>query len=275
MARKCNARWATVGFLSGIIASSAVYAEASWKLYDVRDLIAALPPAADSPEDKQPGKNVDDLLAQVCAVMALQCTHFLTGVYGVEAEDGDHARLQNMLEAVRDLYKERYVVELVLFDAPAAQAPAIGSEVQAAPAATGQRFVASRRTPTPVTAISRRTYLSGVEPVIAQNAVGYAPEKTTVDEGLDVSVLVGTNGDEPGGTSIEITGELRKATWPAGENELSTQDAVQMKLRFPRLDLRSIRCHLRLPQGKLVVVGVVAGFSEGQSVVIAASAQKL
>jgi len=282
-------------------ATPSVFAEGSWKLYDLRDLISALPPpqgkegepaphteksiyglmapeslpmsvAANAP---RPEKNVDELMNQICGAMNLKCTRLLAGVYGIEAEDAEHGRVQNMLERLRDIYRERYSVELLVFRAPTAQAPALGAETPPADPIYVDRFVVSRRTPTRAAILSQNTFVSGVSPVVAQSAAAYAFEKTHVDDGLDVSVLVGADNEDKDGTSIQVVGELQKVSWPEEATELRVTEGGPIHLKFPVVNVRSVQCHLQIKYGKLVVLGSLTGFNEGESVVVAASVRKL
>lgn len=301
MNRQPKTRPMMAGLLLVLAISSSAFGQASWKLYDLRDLISALPPVDEKRGDggtglgrgvghlpapewppikdidatKVAGKNVDDLLNQLCGSMGIKCTRLVAGVYGIEAQDADHARVQDLLEGLRNLYRERYAVELVLIRVPVDQAPAIGAEAQASSPTARHQFVVSRRTPARVAILSISTFLSDVSPVVAQSAVGYAPDTTSVDDGLDVSVLVGSDGDEKDGTSIEVVGGLRRVSWPQEGTDFKTAEGGQIGMKFPVVSVRSVQFHLQPKYGKLMVMGVLAGFEEGQSLVLAASVRKL
>ncbi len=267
-------RW-TIGLSCLLAASPCAFGQASWKLYDLRDLISALPPVPDEGGEAEPGKNVDDLLSRVCLAMSADCTRLVAGVYGIEAEENDHVRVHGLLEGLRDLHDERYAVELLLFRTCADQALAVGSETQVPTPAYRHAFVVSRRTPSRVAVLSQTAFVSGASPVVATDAVGYELEKTAVDEGLDVSVFVGGNGDDKDGTSIEVTGALRNVSWPKEAAELKTAEGAQIPMRFPLVSVRSVQSHLQIKYGKPVVLSVLAGFEEGQALVLAGSIRKL
>jgi hypothetical protein len=288
------------GLVAVLLFPSASRAQASWKLYDLRDLVSALPAAHEestgttsgseqrfrfgpgldlrkTPEivpTKAGARNVDDLMNRICDSIELDCTRLVAGVYGIEAEEPDHARVQQMLEGIRNLYRERYAVEIVLFRVPVDQPPAVGTETTGVAPDVRQHLVVSRRTPTRVAILSYNSFLSGLSPVVATGAVGYAPETSTVDDGLDVSVVVGTNGQEADGTTLEVTGEVRTVTWPHEGTELWTADGAHTSLRFPVISVRSVQFHVHVLFDKLTVLGVLAGFEEGQSLVLAASVRR-
>lgn len=252
-------------------------AETLWKLYDLRDLISSLPPAAqeNGAAAEEPGKNVAELMDRICGALNVPCTRLVDGVYGIEAEENSHAHLQSMLEGLRDLHRERYAVELVLFKSSADEAPGIGDETKPINCMHRQRTVIARRTPTRVAIVSEKTYQSGITPVVATGVVGYAPEATRVDDGLAVTLVVGADAETADGTSIKVSGDLRQVTWPDEAAAPKTTDASAMPLQHPLVSVRSVQSHLQIKYGKLIVLGVAAGFEEGKCFVLAASVRKL
>jgi hypothetical protein len=180
-----------------------------------------------------------------------------------------------MLESIRELYRETYAVELILSRSPSEHAPAIGAEVKLEKPEYRQHFVVTRRTPTPIAMHSINTFLSGVEPVVAQGAVAYQSVDSAVSDGLDVTVLVGVNGDNQHGTTLQLSGELRKVSWPENLSEATPVDTTPLKLRFPIVSVRSVQSRLDVKYEKPTVLSVLAGFEAGESIVITALVRKL
>jgi hypothetical protein len=179
-----------------------------------------------------------------------------------------------MLESLRDLHKERYTVELVLYPSSADEAPAIGAECQPVNCLHRHRIVVTRRTQTPVIIGSQKLYQSSASPVVAQGIVGYEPRTTRVNEGLDVSIIVGTDAETADGTSIKISGDLRQVSWPEDESASKPTDPSSV-FQHPLVSIRSIQSHVQIKYGKLLVLGLVAGFEDGKCFVLAGSVRKL
>jgi hypothetical protein len=261
--------------LSIMAGASAAFAEASWKLYDLRDLLAALPARSDGPEARTDGENVEEMLDRVCDAFAIGCTPLTPGIYGIEAQDADHARLQLLLQGLRDLYQDRYAVQFFVYRSPVERAPRIGDEAPAIKPVQCHQFVTSRRTPTRLHILAQSAFVSGVTPVVAQSVSAFEPKTTAIHDGLDLSVLVGANGNDEEGTTLGIVGEMKRVTWPKQAVDDSPFGPAEVRLRFPLIDVRTIQSNLHVKFDKAVVVSVSAGYDEGECFILAASIRKL
>ncbi len=283
--------------MTALAAASPASAQTSWKLYDLRDLIGSLPPPprveaaavtrsvftipAGGPTAPRPGSageptgSTRELMDRLCAGLGVAHTALLPGVYGIEAEETGHTALVNMLEQVRELFTERYEVEILWFVASPDQAPSIGDPVTPTGPLHRHRLVAARRTPTELVHVSQYTYVSGINPIVAQQAVGYGPETRREESGLRLSILVGAGSETDTATSLQVTGDLRRVAMGKMSGPLITDAARSMELELPQVSVRSIRSSIRIEYGKLTALGVTDGFDDGQCVVIAASVRKL
>ncbi len=278
-----------------VFAVPAVSAQSSWKVYDLRDLLGLIPPPRpadvpspeprvgmgiygeppESPAPKGAPHSVDQLMDRLCNALAVNCTPLLAGVYGVEADDAEHTQVLQMLEEIRALYGERYEVEIVYFMVDAEQAPAIGDPATPAGPLHRCRLVVTRRTPTPLTTVTVQSYISDLQPVVAQNAVAYDPLTERAADGLEASILVGAGKDEGNATSIQVIGKLRRVSMGKMSGPVLSGDPSGLQIELPAVSVRSIQSHLRVEYGKLTVLSVLDGFDAGQSFVIAASARRL
>jgi hypothetical protein len=263
----------TVALAAGPSAS----AQETWKLYDLRDLIAVLPPTT-PPEEPclaAGARSADELMERVCNALGVRHAPFLGGVYGVEAGDAEHTQVRQLLEQIRSLYSERYAVELVWFTAPAGETPSIGDQVAPAELHHRHRLVVARRTPTPLVVVTRHSYVSDLTAVVATSAATHDPRTAITDAGLQLSVLVGAGPEEADSTSIQLVGELRRVTMGRKSGPVGTLETGSMAIELPTVSTRSIRTDLRLTRGKVTVLNVLDGFKEDECIVLAGSVKKL
>jgi hypothetical protein len=281
-------------------------AQESWtlKLYDVRDLMGLIPPV-EAPEEfpspatrrtmydltekpqlkpeEEKKDSVDGLMGKLCGAMGAGCNKLFPGVYGVEAEEAQHAELLRLLEEVRSLYGERYEVEIVWFANDCGQTPSVGDVVTPVEPARRHRFVAARHTPTPMSAVSRTHYVADLSPVVATGAAAYDPQTRSAEDGLQLSVLVGGGMEESDTTAIRVVGELQhmsgsKSFGPIGGRVSADPKAVEIpgiELELPTVSVRSIRSDLRITYDSLTTLCVLDGLEAGKCFVVAASVRKL
>lgn len=262
-----------------LAAGSSASAQETWKLYDLRDLIAVLP-STTPPDDDEPylaagAQSADELMERVCNALGVHHAPFLGGVYGVEAGDAEHTQVRQLLERIRSLYAEPYAVELVWFTAPTGETPSIGDEVAPAEPHHRHRLVVARRTPTPLAVVTRYSYVSDLTAVVATSAATHDPRTASTDAGLRLSVLVGAGPEEAGTTSIQLVGELRRVTMGRKSAPIGTFEMGSMAIELPTVSTRSIRTDLRVEHGKMTVLNVLDGFREGECIVLAGSLRKL
>ncbi len=284
-----------------LIATPTAVGDPVLKLYDLRDLIGLIAPPPRAGESADPSRHalseaavlsalaptaeksrpsgppegpVEQLMDRLHGALPLGFSQIrlLPGVYAIETEEEGHAQLEKMLEQIRSLYAERYQVEIVWFRVPTERTPSIGGEVTTEEPVHRHDAVVVRRTPTPLVAVTRHTFISGMQPVVAQGAVGYEPLTAVREEGLKLSVLVGAGREDKQSTMMDITGDIRQVAMGKTSGPL-TRDNLEVEL--PKVSVHSIQSHLRVPLGKRTVLTVVDGFAEGESIVLAASVRKV
>jgi hypothetical protein len=287
----------TVTLAAGPTAS----AQETWKLYDLRDLIAVLPPTTlpeqpaiasqvppfqtwdigaparppEPPTLTAGVRSADELMKRVCGALGVTYAPFLGGVYGIEGGEAEHAQVRQLLEQIRSLYAERYAVELVWFTAPAGETPSIGDEVAPAQPHHRHRLVVARRTPTPLVVATHYSYISDVSAVVATGSALHDPRTGNTDAGMRLSVLVGAGPEEADTTSIQLVGELRRVTMGKTSGPVGTAETGSMAIELPTVSTRSIRTDLRIAHGKMTVLNILDGFGEGECTVLAGSVGKL
>jgi len=255
-----------------VCGSQTALAEPTLKFYDLRDLVATIPVDSERTQEER----IEDIVANLVHHMDLGLAYnmWLPGIYSVQAEEAQHTRFRQMLNQFRELFEERYEVEIVQYTIEMADVPSIGDEVSHASFVRRQRLVTTRRTPTPVEMISRHTFVSEIVPVVATDAVGYVVETDQVDEGLRVSLLVGAGEEDEHTTSIHLFGNVREVVMGKMSGSLE-DDRSSLQIELPVERSRSIQSNLRIPFGKLTVLAVTAGFDGTDSIVIAAMVRKL
>lgn len=234
--------------ITAFVFTSTASAQTSWRVYDLRDLIGLLPPpmrieaagpmmSTIIPSDAEPmaqrPDSVYELMDRLCQSLQLIHVALSPGIYGIEAGEAEHTTLLSMLDKVRELYVERYEVQILWYSTSSAQAPAIGDPVTPAEPLHRQRFVVARRTPTELVQVSQFAYVSNIQPVIATNAVGYAYEVSRVESGLRASIIVGAGSETETATSIQVTGNLRHVAMGKMSGTLTTDQARSMEVELP------------------------------------------
>jgi hypothetical protein len=274
-------------------------AEVSWKVYDLRDLIGLIPPKAPPtpspavddddqmfdfgepktapvcPSVPDPAASVEELVGRICDALSVTYTSLLAGVYGVEAEDDQHAEIQELVSRVRDLYAERYEVELVWFTTSSSTAPSVADKIALPELPHRHQLVVTRRTPTPVAVVTRHTYLSDLAAIVGTGATAYDPETASVQDGFELSMLVGADEERGDATSIRLAGEFRRVTLGKTAAPLAYQETTISAIELPTVAVRSVQADLPVEARKVTVLSVLDGFAEGECVVLAASIQKL
>lgn len=266
-----------VTFVATLASGPAASGQVSWKLYDLRDLIGLIPPptTATSESFVDRGQSVHELMGRVCSALGVSHAPLLAGVYGVEADDIQHADVQGLLEQIRSLYAETYEVQLVWFTAEAHKTPAIGDQIAPVEPLHRHRLVVTRRTPSPVTLVTRHSYVYDLSAVVATSAVAYDPDTDSIDGGLQLSLLVGAGQEQGNRTSIRLLGELRRVTMGKMSSPMMTPEVTTPAIELPIVALRSILTNLNIEHGKMTVLTVLDGFEEGECIVIAGSVRKL
>jgi|GEM_PF-3403759 len=270
----------------------AALAEASWRVYDVRDLIAVLP-ASDGPVKPTPPTgtifssdepapppqlpqpdSLQKTVKELADRLAMDFMPMFPGVFGIEAEEAEHAQLREMLSQLRQLYQERYAVDISMYEVESASASNIGDEVPAGWGGSRQSLVVTRRSPTEVNVLTRHAFVVEVQPVVASGAVGYSPDVKHVEEGLRIRVVVGADKENAEGTTVAIAGRVRRI---ALERRSDPVDASETGLRvdLPTERERSVQSQLRIPFGSARVLTVVPGFDGEHAIAIAAAVRKL
>ena len=288
----CAKRLATFMFVAScttLLSATATSAQESWKLYDLRDLIDLLPAPSPPPRAAQttprasflgtpttrapaPQRDpVDELIRRICGDITVDHRLLFQGIYGVLAEEEAHMTLVSRLESVRELYTQRYDVEILWFPTPVTQSPTIGAEVNASEPLHRDRLVVTGRAPARLIRVSQLAYVSGIDPIVGTGAMGYASETDVAESGLNLSILVGAGRETGTGTSIRIRGELREVTMGKMSGPVATMEARSMEIELPTISIRSIQSNIGIEYGKLTALAVVDGFRSGECIVVAAS----
>ena len=281
-----------VVLLAGTVSARA---ESSWKLYDLRDLVALIPPVPTgqpaspkamlesllqpvtpvSPSIFEDKGGVDKVIEDLCDALGPHVyARLAAGVYVVEAGETEHALIVQMLEGIRGMYAEQYEVEIIWFSVESDQALSVGSEANPTDPPHRHRLVAPRRTPTPLTRVSLHKYVAGLQPVVAQSAAAYDVQTRSIVAGLQATILVGAGKEDAETTSIRISGDLREVAMGKTSAPI-THEGAELQVELPVVSVRSIQSNMRVEFGKLTVLSVVDGFEDGECFVIAVSVRKL
>ncbi len=251
--------------------------EVEMRVYDLRDLAASLPASAGGGLG---ASAIDVLVPTLAQATGASARPVLAGVYAVAGSPEAHAALESMLRAVRELYSETYQVEIRAVSVAADRAPAVGAAAEAGAlgemeaVARGSASVV-RRAATTVASERRMTYIADWSPVVGNNAVGYDPQTSEVEEGMHVTVVVGAGAGERGqgaegtaGEVVQVRGTITRVEMEYESAPLVGMEGGNLRVGLPRVEERAVESVLRAPLGTPTVVAVVDGFDEGESVIV-------
>lgn len=308
--------------LSGSIALSAGNVEPVLRVYDTRDLAAALPSGNPSPgiltilprfessgpdggllrlgvSGPAPSKDAaavspaDLVVSRLCEQLSLQKEALVEGVYLITGEDAQHEQFVKLLEDVRSLYQGAYELEILVYPAPAAQAPAIGSDAEPQSVTIRTRQVIGRRVESRIAVTEEISYIRDWQPVVGNESVGYDPDPGTVTKGLRLIVTAGgvehaapeparrtgrpaSEADAPQSVvSLRLSGSLTDAVVEKQSSPLAPLSGGSLELGLPRLSTRTIESDLRIVPGRTTVLAVVPGTKPGDTLVIAGTLREL
>jgi hypothetical protein len=307
------------GVIAGVLATllwraaPAAAQNTTVEVYDARDLAALFASPApgqsvanDKPEGGGPSAvlwrrapatteagldKIANLFSNITAAAGATFIQLTPGVFAVTADRDVHPAIHSMLTQLRDLSRQRYELEVVLYPVATPSAPGIGTVVTPDPntITSRTRTSALRRLAQPIEAITRTAYISHWMPVVADNAVGYDPTTSEVISGLQCTAMVGAGPDSDQAITLQLTGSLTKVTiepgptgTPTGKGAAPATPAGEaFTLGLPRVEERAIQVDIPLasatgaPANKLTAVAVLQGFEAGQSIVLAAGLREI
>jgi hypothetical protein len=315
-----------VGILAALLgrAAPAAAQNTTLEIYDARDLsmLCVTPPegrslSTDKPplpsqspfaspkhagEDPAAVARLDQLVSTVASTAGAACTPLMPGVYAITGEREAHQTIRTMLTQLREMGRQRFELDLVIYPVDTAAAPPLGTTVTAdSPDAVRLRTTVLRRLPAPIDAITRTAYISDWQPVVSDNAVGNDPTTSEVISGLTGTAIVGAGPDSAESITLQISGRLTRATvMPAGagtgkSSATSGPASEGLGIGLPQVDERVVHVDIGLatspapaptgtpgpapgpvlPASKLTAIAVLPGFEDGRSLVIAASVRAL
>ncbi len=290
-------------------------AQTSYRIYDLRDLdaLAPAPPSVPAPppppapprpfglgasEPVAASGAAPDSAPQPEEQMAfsdhlLSCLHqgllslggaeystVAAGVFLVEAEEEAHTKLTALLEQVRALFGERYLVELTGSIVPAAEAPAPGQPAKEPLFSDVRRYwrqqvVVARRTPTAVEAVREHTYVSSLDPALAEGVVGYEPVIGTATEGVRMRITVGAGAESAADTTLNLDGQLTAVDLSHEAGPHGAAQSAGWMVQLPVVIRRTVRTAVRISFDQPTVVAVSGGFERDEVIVITAALKKL
>jgi hypothetical protein len=286
-----------VGLLAGLPGARG---DDSWRVYDLRDLNPLLGQTAPSgpstlgtlfgdggggmmaggavPGFMLPAEGeapTDRLMSQMESIGSLGQYRCLTsGVYLVQAEDEGHERLTHVLDALRALYLERYVLELAWHDVAACEAPVVGAVAPPPELVNRHQVVLARRTPTPVESTEAQTYLATYEPVVGTSVSEVRPVAAQAESGLRALVTVGAGPEDEKGTSVDLLGLFQNVALRSAGDAVASGAARFGPIGLPTVARRSVAGSWPVKYGEPTVIAVVSGFEDSRVIVVTATVRK-
>lgn len=257
------------------------------RVYDARELGAMLAPSEEAdplrrasrrqhgePEvDPNAGEDPGLMAARgifekLTSSLNMTMDTLLQGVFMITGGQAEHARLIELIEAVRRVHADRFELDVRLWSVESSQAPALGSAASPPPGAMVFRLTTPRSAPTPIYALAHEWHLWGWQPVVGDNAVGNEPRFDAEPTGLWLTLTVGSD-EGPGrvalrGRGAVLSSSVETLTPRIGELETTVQ--------LPRSRERTVSIDAAVGAEPAVVM-VMPGFEEGQTLVLAAGAR--
>lgn len=265
--------------------------EAVLQIYDLRDLVAEMPPdlpaepprpllfqVLETPPAPPPPirGGADRLMEAVCSALSAECDRIAAGIYAVSASPDVQHQVAEVLERTRSLYTDRYEVSIQVTRAPAGATPEIGKSTAAAEVLSTHRIVAVRRQPAALIAQTDVALLANVIPSVAQNAFALSGQMETASAGLALSVTVGAGPETDGGTNLRVTGQWTHVKLDRRSGPFDSRDQQPLTIDLPTVQHRSVQSYVRVAAGEATVIAAVPDFEDaGQTLVLVATVRKL
>lgn len=217
--------------------------------------------------------NINTLVSMVGSLIGPNVQVFMVSdsTFAVSATAEQQKALERLVAALQerggtDLFR----VEIVAYEVPAEQTPALGAtvgRVEKAMVRVLHNVARGRRTQ--FEARVSQSYIAEWMPVVADNSVGYQPTVKTVNSGLRAIVNISGSGDLP---DLDVTGSLSKADVKTVEQPLA--NGANLTMGLPVVQERSVQARTRIRPGVLTVISITESLGDAGSLVIAAKVDK-
>lgn len=246
--------------LNLLIADAQPKGQAIQRVYDLRDLSAILDEG-----------RLEDIVIRMAEAVGAHGEPLDAGLFIVQAEQDTLDSFDSLLESVRALYARSYTLEVRVSQIDLDDAPAIGDPLpEGAKTLLLTRQGATRRVATSVQSLLYQSYVSDVQPVVSDSAVGYDPTIAEISSGLSASVVVGAGPEDAQSTLVTIRGSLVRGAITNVKLHAETGNPVQElpDVALPTRQERTLNATTRVQFGQPITACVVAGFEDGTASVV-------
>ena len=271
--------------------------ESVWRLYDLRDLIGILPAQAlpePAPWWKRLPRNVKATFGLTgepstqwlrhTRVEPLESTYFsvvdrlevefgidrsfevLPGVYMLLGTPQAHERFSQWLEAVRKLVQPRCRVRLSIYRVDTAEVPRVGSPPPAASPMYVSERVVPLRSVTQWQQHEEHAFMCRVETGVAESAAGYEPEVRTVEEGVELTLIIGAGPPQKERVAVHVAGTLQVLD---DSRQSAPIDGRNLRIDLPSVHLTTVESQTSVPWGQPTVIAVATPVRDGPAMLIA------
>ncbi len=263
-------------------------AQLIWRVYDIRDLNAVMPPLPPEPSNEgNKGQAPQSFLQQQHPLVADELFERLSqnldvaycpvsdGIYMVETQQSKHDQLMSLVEQFRALYTDRYAIRLVCSLVKPSEAPQIGQEWSAGETFVYCNQVAIRRVQMPIRVTRDRRYVADLSPVAAQNATAYMVGFNTITDGINFTLTIGAGKESQKSTPVRLTGEITECCMDGVTGPDGTGDGGHWCVQQPEIARRLVYSDLQVAFGQPTVLAVIPGFDDEHVIVVAVSVDRL
>lgn len=293
--------------LASSLAFASAHAQMVSRMYDLRELAAALPDPdqsssarvpilsdipilgslfrSDAPAPDAKGETTEEresatdrLVLKLSGFLAMSCVELVDNVYFVDGDEPSHTKFAEALSRVQSLYADRVLVETTCKEVDAGVQVKIGeAPPEGGEHAVTSKAVTARRGIARLQATRAVTYVARWTPIVGDGSVGLEPGVASVTDGIALEVRVGGTVDEPrvGVRGVISNAQIESVKVP-GEQAMTGDKATiipggLLDIGLPRIERRVVDSEVSAPHGRAAVVAVVPAFEEGKQIVVSVS----
>ncbi|MBL8762663.1 MAG: hypothetical protein JNM07_00150 [Phycisphaerae bacterium] len=237
------------------------------RVYDCRDFEMFLPPV--------PEVNVtEQMLARLANASGVSVEPISGAIVSVVATPAGHTAFARLLADVRKLH-DVFQVELIVFRMPKGEAPALGAPAAPQNVVVRTSQTVQRMRAASIESVTQRTYLSGWQPVVGQQASGYESRTEKIEEGFRTIVFIGAGPESAERSRVSLRGRVSGVHFQDVQAPLVDRKGGELLVQLPSVVSRTFDTDMSLPFGKATVVAVLDAENEEESLVVACAVKRM
>lgn len=191
------------------------------------------------------------------------------GLIIVSGDDATLDTFNEMMFRLRALYEDTYTFELRSVAVPVDEAPRVGTSFDDGRLLFMTSQTVTRRVATSISSTHQRTYLSDVQPVVGNQAVGFDPRTEEAESGIAAEVVIGAGNESDESTIVAVRGQIVQTEINLFKPGHDSSALPQMpSVEMPTSHVRSFNATRRLSFGQRTVLAVLDGLKGDEVIVL-------